>query len=268
MCIRDSTYVGRTPPRYYLSNVSFGPQSNYAQILVKCKTSKLSRQLHARLQDSVSLKFPEPLIKVNKFELSPLTEAVIEARFLGPDPAVLDSLVGQAIEIMRQNPKVADARNEWGNMSMVIRPVYDPVKAGVLGITKASMMESVKSINDGLPVGVYRDNEKKVPVLLKSGNVDIADTHSLGDFSIWNGERSAPLSQVTERIETTWEFPQVRTYNRQLSMAVMCGVKPGHTMAEVHGEIRKEIENIQLPEGYTFFWDAQYKDQGLSLIHI
>ena len=72
---------------------------------MKCKTSKLSRQLHARLQDSVSLRFPEPLIKVNKFELSPLTEAVIEARFLGPDPAVLDSLVGQAIEIMRQNPK-------------------------------------------------------------------------------------------------------------------------------------------------------------------
>ncbi len=34
-----STYIGRTPPRYYLSNVSFGPQSNYAQILVKCKTS-------------------------------------------------------------------------------------------------------------------------------------------------------------------------------------------------------------------------------------
>lgn len=78
------------------------------------QTSKLSRQLHARLQDSVSLRFPEPLIKVNKFELSPLTEAVIEARFLGPDPAVLDSLVGQAIEIMRQNPKVSDARERMG----------------------------------------------------------------------------------------------------------------------------------------------------------
>lgn len=260
-----STYIGRTPPRYYLSNVSFGPQSNYAQILVKCKTSKLSRQLHARLQDSISFKFPEPLIKVNKFELSPLTEAVIEARFLGPDPAVLDSLVGQAIEVMRRNPKVADARNEWGNMTMVIRPVYDPVKAGALGITKASMMESVKSINDGLPVGIYRDDEKKVPVLLKSGNVDITDANSLGDFSIWNGERSAPLSQVAEQIETTWEFPQIRTYNRQLSMAAMCGVKPGHTMAEVHGEIREEIEKMQLPEGYTFFWDAQYKDQGEAM---
>ena len=143
-----STYIGRTPPRYYLSNVSFGPQSNYAQILVKCKTSELSRQLHTRLQDSISLKYPEPLIKVNKFELSPLTEAVIEARFLGPDPAVLDSLVGQAIEVMRRNPKVADARNEWGNMSLVIRPVYDPVKAGALGITKACLLYTSPSPRD------------------------------------------------------------------------------------------------------------------------
>lgn len=141
-----SSYIGRTPPRYYLSNISFGPQSNYAQLLVKCKSSKESRTLNALLQDSIRLKYPEPLIKVNKFELSPLTEAMIEARFLGPDPAVLDSLTGVAIEIMRRNPKVADARNEWGNMTMVIRPVYDPVKAGVLGITKAQMMESVNRL--------------------------------------------------------------------------------------------------------------------------
>ena len=214
-----STFIGRTPPRYYLSNVAFGPQSNYTQLLVKCHTSEESRRLNAALQDSIRLKFPGPLIKVNKFELSPLTEAVIEARFLGPDPAVLDSLVGQA----------------------------------------------VKSISDGVPVGIYRDNEKKVPVLLKSERYDITDAASLGNFSVWNGERSAPLSQVTERIETTWEFPQMRTYNRQLSMAAMCGVKPGHTMAEVHGEIRSEIEAMPLPPGYTFFWDSQYKDQGEAM---
>ena len=260
-----STFIGRTPPRYYLSNVAFGPQSNYTQLLVKCHTSEESRRLNAALQDSIRLKFPGPLIKVNKFELSPLTEAVIEARFLGPDPAVLDSLVGQAIEIMRRNPKVADARNEWGNMALMLRPVYDPVKAGELGITKAQMMQSVKSISDGVPVGIYRDNEKKVPVLLKSEGYDITDAASLGNFSVWNGERSAPLSQVTERIETTWEFPQMRTYNRQLSMAAMCGVKPGHTMAEVHGEIHSEIEAMPLPPGYTFFWDSQYKDQGEAM---
>ena len=148
---------------------------------------------------------------------------------------------------------------------MVMRPVYDPVKAGVLGITKAQMMQSVKSISDGLPVGIYRDDERKVPVLLKSENAAVTDAHSLENFSVWNGEHSAPLSQVTKGVETTWEWPQVRTYNRQLSMAAMCGVQPGHTMAEVHGEIRKEIEAMELPEGYTFFWDSQYKDQNEGL---
>lgn len=256
-----STYIGRTPPRYYLSNVAFGPQPNYAQILVKCKTSAESRKLHSILQDSIPVKYPEPFIKVNKFELSPLTEAVIEARFLGPDAAVLDSLAGVAIEIMRKNPKVASARNEWGNMAQMIRPEYDPVKAGALGITKAAMMESVKSAGDGYTVGIYRDDEKKVPVLLKASATSITDADALGNFSVWNGNKSAPLSQVTKSIETTWEFPVVKTYNRQLSMAAMCGVIPEATMAEVHKEIREEIEEIGLPQGYTFFWDSQYKDQ-------
>ena len=100
------------------------------------------------------------------------------------------------------------------------------------------MMESVKSISDGTRVGVYRDDEKKVPVLLKSEGADITDTRSLGNFSVWNGEHSAPLSQVTERIEATWEWPQMRTYNRQLSMAAMCGVESGYTMAVARKFVR------------------------------
>lgn len=44
-------------------------------------------------------------------------------------------------------------------------------------------------------------------------------------------------------------------------MAAQCDVKHGHTMKEVHAEIRNEIEQIKLPPGYTFFWDSQYKDQ-------
>ena len=241
--------------------MTFGPQSNYVQILVRCNSPKDSRTLHTRLQTELPEHYPEIFVKVNKFELSPLTEALIEARFLGPDAAVLDSLTGVALDIMRKNPKVADARNEWGNMTTIVRPVYDPVKAGALGISKSMMMESVKSINDGYPIGIYRDNEKAVPVLIKSVGADVTDAEALGDFSIWNGAKSAPLSQLVSEIETTWEYPQIRTYNRQLSMAAMCGVKPEYTMMEVHKEIRAEIEAMELPEGYSFFWDSQYKDQ-------
>lgn len=256
-----SSFVGQTPPRFYLANASFGPQPNYAQCLVEAVTPEKSRTLQIILRDSVSSRFPEVFMRVNKFELSSVPQALIEARFCGKDPSILDSLTNTALEIMRHNPKVANARNEWGNMSMMIRADYDPVKAGMLGIGKNNLMEATKSISDGTAIGIYRDNEKKVPVLLKSAADTGMDLKQLGDFPVWNGSNSAPLAQVTKSIETEWEYPLVKTYNRELSMAAMCDVKPGYTMKEVHSEIREKIENIRLPEGYSFFWDSQYKTQ-------
>lgn len=260
-----STFVGQTAPRYYLANATFGPQPNYANLLIKCNESKESVALQQILRDSLPVKFPEAFIRVNTFEMTSSPEALIEARFLGPDPKVLDSLTNIAIEVMRRNPNTSNSRNEWGNMTMVIKPIYDPVKAGAVAITKSSMMESVKSINDGIVVGIYRDNDNKVPVLLKSqisGDMGIDD---LENFSVWNGLNSAPLGQITQRIETSWEYPIMKTYNRQLSMAAMCDVKAGHTMRDVHKQMQNEIESITVPEGYTFLWDSQFKDQGEAM---
>ena len=45
----------------------------------------------------------------------------------------------------------------------------------------------------------------------------------------------------------------------------MCDVIPEATMFEVHAEIRDAIEAIELPEGYAFFWDSQFKDQGEAI---
>ena len=256
-----SSFIGQTPPRYYLANAAYGPQPNYAQCLVEAESPEKARELQNILYQELPERFPDALIRVNRFEINSIPQALIEARFCGDDPAVLDSLTNIAIGIMRKNPKVLNARNEWGNMAMMVKTGYDPVKAGKLNMGRADMMSAVKSVNDGTPVGIYRDNDKKVPVLLRTENGTSWDMEKLSDLSVWNGESSAPLSQVADGIKLDWEYPLVRTYNRQLSMAAQCDVKQGHTMKEVHSEIRNEIENIQLPEGYTFFWDSQYKDQ-------
>lgn len=256
-----SSFIGQTPPRFYLANAAFGPQPNYTQCLVEAVSPKRSRELQAMLRDTITKCFPDVFMRVNKFELSPIPQALIEARFCGSDAAVLDSLTNIALEIMRKNPKVANARNEWGNMAMVVKAGYDPVKAGKLNIGKNNMMEATKSIGDGIPVGIYRDNEKQVPVLLKSDASQDINLAQLGDFAVWNGANSAPLSQVTKDIQIGWEYPLVKTYNRELTMAAMCDVKPAYTMKEVHAEIQAEIENIRFPQGYSFFWDSQHKTQ-------
>lgn len=256
-----SSFVGQTPPRYYLANAAHGPQPNYAQCLVEADTPEKSRELQAILYDRLPAMFPDALVRVNSFEINSIPQALIEARFCGDDPEVLDSLTNLALEIMRKNPKVLNARNEWGNMALMIKADYDPVKAGRLNVGRHDMMNAVKAVNDGTAVGVYRDRDKKVPVLLHTDVKGSWDMESVEDLPIWNGRNSAPLGQVANGIGLAWEYPLVRTYDRKLSMAAQCDVKRGHTMKEVHSEIREEIERIRLPEGYTFFWDSQYKDQ-------
>lgn len=256
-----SSFVGQTPPRYYLANAAYGPQPNYAQCLVEADTPEKSRELQAMLYDRLPAMFPDALVRVNSFEINSIPQALIEARFCGDDPEVLDSLTNLALEIMRKNPKVLNARNEWENMALMIKADYDPVKAGRLNVGRHDMMNAVKAVNDGTAVGVYRDRDKKVPVLLHTDVKGSWDMESVEDLPIWNGRNSAPLGQVANGIGLAWEYPLVRTYDRKLSMAAQCDVKRGHTMKEVHSEIREEIERIRLPEGYTFFWDSQYKDQ-------
>lgn len=256
-----STFVGQTPPRYYLANAAYGPQSNYAQCLVEAVSPSVARSMQVGLQDELSQTFSDALIRVNRFELNSIPQALIEARFCGDDPRVLDSLTSMAIDIMRRNPKVMNARNEWGNKAMLVRAAYDPVKAGRLNLGKADLMTAVKSTNDGTPVGIYRDGDKQVPVLLRTVGSGQLSQAALEDLPVWNGRNSVPLAQVTDSIGIGWEWPLVKTYNRRLSMAAQCDVQPGHTMKEVHSEIRDEIERIGLPAGYSFFWDSQYKDQ-------
>lgn len=256
-----STFVGQTPPRYYLANAAYGPQSNYAQCLVEAVSPSVARSMQVGLQDELSQTFSDALIRVNRFELNSIPQALIEARFCGDDPRVLDSLTSIAIDIMRRNPKVMNARNEWGNKAMLVRAAYDPVKAGRLNLGKADLMTAVKSTNDGTPVGIYRDGDKQVPVLLRTVGGGQLSQAALEDLPVWNGRNSVPLAQVTDSIGIGWEWPLVKTYNRRLSMAAQCDVQPGHTMKEVHSEIRDEIERIGLPAGYSFFWDSQYKDQ-------
>lgn len=255
------TFTGQTPPRYYLANAAYGPQPNYAQCLVEADSPQRSRELQQELYEELPQMYPDATIRVNSFEINSIPQAQIEARFCGPDPEVLDSLTNEALRIMRKNPKVLNPRNEWGDRAMTVRIGYDPVKAGRLGLGREDMMRSVKAASDGIVVGTYRESNNNSPVLLRTDIHDGWSMEDIEDLSVWNGFDSAPLGQLADGISIGWEHPLVRTYDRKLSMAAQCDVKRGFTMQEVHGELRAEIENIRLPEGYSFFWDSMYKDQ-------
>ena len=257
-----SSFVGQTPPRYYLANAAYGPQPNYAQCLVEAETPEKSRELQAILYDRLPAMFPDALVRVNSFEINSIPQALIEARFCGDDPEVLDSLTNLALEIMRKNPKVLNARNEWGNMALMIKADYDPVKAGRLNVGRHDMMNAVKAVNDGTAVGVYRDRDKKVPVLLHT------DVKGPGTWKAWRicryGTGVILLRWGRWPTASDWHgnIPLCARTTGSFPMAAQCDVKRGQ-YHERSSTLKsgKRLSAFVLPKGYTFFWDSQYKDQ-------
>ena len=53
-----SSYIGQTPPRYYLANTAYGPQSNYAQCLVEAESPERSKELQAILYNEIQFLSP------------------------------------------------------------------------------------------------------------------------------------------------------------------------------------------------------------------
>lgn len=65
-----STYIGQTPPRYYLANAAYGPQPNYAQCLIEAESPEKSRELQEILYHELPERFQDALIRVNSFEIN------------------------------------------------------------------------------------------------------------------------------------------------------------------------------------------------------
>ena len=88
-----STFVGQTPPRYYLANAAYGPQPNYAQFLVETETPERSAELRTILYDQLPERFPNALVRVNSFEINSIPQAADRGPLLwrrSPCPRLAD----------------------------------------------------------------------------------------------------------------------------------------------------------------------------------
>ena len=63
---------------------------------------------------------------------------------------------------------------------------------------------------------------------------------------------STPLKQISRGIDINWEYPVVPRYNGQRSLRIQCSPAPGVETEQARLAIASRIEQIELPEGYTW----------------
>ncbi|RLD56657.1 MAG: hypothetical protein DRI97_07015 [Bacteroidetes bacterium] len=202
---------------------------------------------------------------MQKYKVSPYPDAVIEATFDGPDEKVLHDLADQAKAIMRAEPLVENIRDSWGERTFKLEPVYSQNKGRIANVTRTEMANAIQRVTDGQQIGAYREKEYVLPILLKDVNRDNYDYSNFASIPIMNSSGSiVALEQVTDELKLDWEERVIVKYNRELSIAAQCELMPGVGNKEAEAKLMPLIEAIELPPGYTLWWDGIYEDQTLS----
>ncbi len=249
---RVSMMVGGTPPRYYLASGSYAMRPNYGNLLVELHDADAAPAVEERFDRWVSENFADVWLRSSLFKLSPVPDATIEFGFVGENVDTLARLTSDAMAIMRRSADTRNVRCSWGNRVPVWQPQYSQLRAQRIGVSRRSMLQSLGIAVEGLPVGVYREGDTSLPIILRSTSLVDSSLNALTTTPVFSASGGVySLSQATSSFALSFDEPVIKRLNSERVMMAQCDPKRGVNTIALMGELRDEIEqNIAIPEGY------------------
>ncbi|MAT91477.1 MAG: multidrug transporter AcrB [Halioglobus sp.] len=259
--VQTTSVIGGPHQRFTLVYDAREPTPTYGQIIVRTEQRDQIPAVTEAVREYMAQQMPwtDPIIK--PLRIGPGRDSRIEARFSGPDPAVLRRLSAKAEAIMRADADATDVRNDWRAPMKVVTPVFNEQVARQLGVDREALGDALKYAFDGLQVGTYRDGNRLLPIRLRAPADERGSLDDVRDIQVWSPilRRSVPVSQVVSGYQTTWENTVIRGRNRIQTIIASCN--PLHGLAAPLLErLRPQIEAIELPPGYHLEWGGEYED--------
>lgn len=261
--VNITTSISQTPPRYLLMAKAQDYNTSFGQLMIETHNSDEASAIIPKLATYFDENYPQARARVKDYFAGPPIKYKVEARFIGPDPAVLRDLAEQAKIIMHNEPACGDICDDWRNKVLTWAPQYSDIKASRVGITRNDLGNAIQQLTStGLGIGIYRENEEQIPVMLKVEKNAKNSIESIENTSVWSqkGAYSIPLKEVVDSIKVSWENSVIKRYNRQRAITAQCDpADPDMTGATLLSHLKDKIEAIPLPEGYSMMWDGEMK---------
>lgn len=255
-----STYVGAGAPRF---SVTIEPEPfdpAYGQILINATDFPSLSPLIARGDKWLMEEFPNADPRFRSLKLATADKFSVEARFSGPDAAVLHGLSEQAKAIFAEHPDTKYVRDDWRQKSKVFEPVINQEKMRTAGINRADIAFAMKRASEGMPLGRMNLNDELVTIQLRGTKSSIQSLETLPVRSLL-GIHSVPLGQVVDGFELSSEETMIWRRDRVKTITAQAGVGRYTTPAAVRNSVKDQIEAIHLPDGYSLEWGGEYYDE-------
>lgn len=260
-----SSTIGRGASRFMLTYQLEMNYSNYGQLIIRLNEKQDIIPTIADLRAQLASEYPDIETKITRVDIGPPSGSKIQARFSGADPIILRQLSDQVKRIFHADPGAINITDDWKNMTKVIRPIFNPVTAREVGITKQDVDNLLLTNYRGRTVGVYRDGTERLPILVRLPSEERKTINTLEDMQIYSPvlRQYLPITQVVSEFKLEYEDPVIKRRDRKRMMTVMADhdMLSDETAAQVFARVRGLVEAISLPDGYELTWGGEYESK-------
>ena len=256
-----TSIIGRGANRFLLTYTPEKPDTSYAQLLVDVDNYSVIDGMMDAVQAKLASELPEAMIMVKTFVLGPSKGSKIQVRFSGPDRAVLRTIAQQASDIMHDAGGVRNVRTDWRDQVKAISAELSEPQAQNAGIDRPLLAATLHEAFDGFTAGVFRENDKLIPIISRPPLAERNDIAQLQNLQIWSpvAGRMIPVKQVVQDFVTRFENPILVRRDRATTITVMSDPIAGNASVQF-ARLRPMIEAIEMPSGYKLEWGGEYED--------
>jgi multidrug efflux pump subunit AcrB len=267
-----TSFIGGGGLRFLLVYSPENENRAYVQFLVDVEDPRKISELIGVIQKQLDEQYPDANGIAKKFLLGPGAGGRIQARFSGPDSAVLRQLGAQAMKVLVDDGGALCVRSDWSEKVMSIRPELLESQARRNGITRVEVARALESSFEGRAVGFYREpgyasagifpqETRLLPIIARPPLSEREDVGAINSLQVWSpvAGRMIPLDQVTGRSEVVWEDPLVARRDRFPTLTVHADPRSG-LPSQLFERVRTQIEQIELPPGYALNWGGEFED--------
>jgi len=267
-----TSFIGSGGLRFLLVYSPERENPAFVQFLVDVDDWRKIEPLIAEVQKHLDEQYPNANAVAKKFLLGPGEGGRIQARFQGPEPAILRKLGDEAKKILEDDGRAVCVRSDWRERVKVIRPDVLEFQARRNGITRVEVAQALQTSFEGRAVGFYREpssaatgvftqESRLLPIVARPPVGEREDVGMLNSLQIWSpvAGRMIPMNQVVSGTEVVWEDPVIMRRNRFPTLTVHADPRTG-LPSELFQRVRSKIEQIKLPQGYSLEWGGEFED--------
>lgn len=262
-----SAYIGKGPDSYDLGYTQEEADPKYAHILVNSSSFAVNNEMIERIDQFSFNNITNAEVKVGSLAAGG-GGVPVEIKVSGASPDELAKISDAIKSKLLGITGTKNIKDDWGPKSKKFLIEVDQNRAQAAGLSNQDIATSLRTVLDGFQTGEYREDDKSIPIVMRSKagqQQSLASLETLNIYSQSSG-KSVPLLQVAN-IKPQWQYATIKRFDIVRTVNVTSELTAEGNASKITNEITPWLEEAKKswPDGYRYEFGGDAKKSAESM---